>query len=36
MLIGLRRDLKVGDTFQITLTFKQAGSITVPVEVKQQ
>ncbi len=36
MLVGLKRDLNVGDTFQVTLTFKQAGAITVPVEVKQQ
>ncbi len=36
MLIGMRRDLNVDDTFQITLTFRDAGMIAVPVEVKQQ
>lgn len=29
MLLDLTRDLQVGDTFDITLTFKEAGSVTV-------
>ncbi len=35
MLIGLRRDLKVGDTFSLTLTFKRAGELTLTVTVKE-
>jgi len=34
MLIGLTRDLAVGDTFDVTLTFEQAGEITVTVTVR--
>jgi len=34
MLVGLHRDLNVGDHFDVTLTFKQAGVIKVPVEVR--
>ena len=34
MLIGLKRDLNVGDHFDLTLTFKQGGNITVSVEVR--
>ena len=34
MLIGLKRDLNVGDHFDVTLSFKQAGDITVSVEVR--
>ncbi len=35
MLIGLRRDLKIGDTFSLTLTFKRGGEITLTVTVKE-
>ncbi len=35
MLIGLKRDLKLGDTFDITLQFEQAGPVTVQAVVKQ-
>ncbi|MCS7011768.1 MAG: copper chaperone PCu(A)C [Anaerolineales bacterium] len=35
MLIGLQRDLKVGDTFELTLTFQQAGDQTITVTVQQ-
>ncbi len=35
MLIGLRRDLKIGDTFSLTLTFKRAGELTLTVTVKE-
>lgn len=34
MLIGLTKDLKVGDTIQVTLTFEKAGSITVTADVR--
>jgi copper(I)-binding protein len=34
MLVGLRRDLNVGDHFDLTLTFKRAGSVKVSVEVR--
>ncbi len=34
MLIGLTRDLAVGDTFDVTLTLEQAGEITVTVTVR--
>jgi copper(I)-binding protein len=34
MLIGLRHDLHVGDTFTIGLHFRDAGWINVPVVVK--
>ena len=34
MLIGLKRDLNVGDHFDLTLTFKQSGKVTVSVEVR--
>ena len=33
MLMGLTRDLKDGDTFPLTLTFEQAGQITVEAVV---
>ena len=36
MLIGMRRDLNVGDHFEVTLNFKVAGAIKVEVEVQQQ
>ena len=35
MLIGLQRDLQVGDRFALKLKFRQAGEISVDVEVKQ-
>lgn len=34
MLIGLTRDLKKGDTFEVQLTFKTAGPVSVTVEVR--
>ncbi|GAB4496499.1 MAG: copper chaperone PCu(A)C [Anaerolineales bacterium] len=34
MLIGLPNDLKVGDEFEVTLNFKNAGAITLKVPVK--
>ena len=34
MLIGLARDLAVGDTIDLTLTFEKAGSITVKAQVR--
>jgi copper(I)-binding protein len=34
MLVGLHRDLNVGDRFDLTLTFKQAGAVKVSVEVR--
>lgn len=34
MLIGLTRDLKKGDTFEVQLTFTNAGTIPVTVEVR--
>ena len=36
MLIDLKQDLKVGDTFTLILRFEKAGGITVQVEVKEQ
>ncbi|MEW5829058.1 MAG: copper chaperone PCu(A)C [Chloroflexota bacterium] len=36
MLIGLNRELKVGDTFILTLQFEKAGEIAVQVEVREQ
>jgi copper(I)-binding protein len=36
MLVGLKQDLKVGDTFTLTLQFEKAGETTVQVEVKEQ
>ncbi|MDT7947976.1 copper chaperone PCu(A)C [Thermoflexus sp.] len=35
MLIGLRRDLKVGDTFTLTLRFEKSGEKSVTVTVKE-
>lgn len=34
MLIGLSNDLKVGDEFEVTLNFKNAGTMTFKVQVK--
>lgn len=35
MLVNVRRDLKPGDTFTLTLTFAQAGAIDVTIQVRQ-
>jgi copper(I)-binding protein len=35
MLINLTRDLEVGDHFNLTLTFEEAGLVPVDVEVRQ-
>jgi copper(I)-binding protein len=35
MLIGLKRDLKVGDRFTMTLEFEKSGALTVESEVRQ-
>jgi hypothetical protein len=35
MLMGLKNDLKVGDQFKVTLTFEQAGQISLDVTVKE-
>jgi copper(I)-binding protein len=35
MLIGLKKDLKAGDTIEITLTFEKAGKVTVSVPVRE-
>lgn len=34
MLIGLARDLKVGDSIDLTFTFEKAGEITVTAQVR--
>jgi copper(I)-binding protein len=36
MLIGLRQDLKVGDTFPLRLRFEKAGEITLTVSVEDR
>ncbi len=36
MLIGLKSDLKAGDTFTVTLNFKSAGVKALSVTVKEQ
>ena len=36
MLIGLKNDLKAGDTFTVTLDFQTAGARTLTVTVKDQ
>ena len=36
MLIGLAEDLRPGDTFDLTLSFEQAGERTISVEVREQ
>lgn len=33
MLENLRRDLRIGDTFEVTLRFERAGDVTIPVAV---
>jgi len=35
MLINLKRDLKTGDTFTLTLNFKEAGRIVIEVPVQE-
>lgn len=35
MLIGLKRDLQVGDTFTLTLRFEKSGEIPVTIPVKE-
>jgi hypothetical protein len=35
MLIGIKRDLKVGDTFTLDLQFEKSGSIRVEPEVRE-
>jgi len=35
MLIGLKQDLKAGDTIEITLTFEKAGELSLSVPVKE-
>jgi copper(I)-binding protein len=35
MLIGVRQDLKAGDTFPLTLHFEKSGDIQVTVTIKQ-
>jgi len=35
MLIGLKNDLKAGDTFQVTLKFEKSGEKTLDVTVKE-
>jgi hypothetical protein len=35
MLIGLQRDLKPGDTFQLDLQFEKSGKLTVQPEVRE-
>lgn len=34
MLIGLKQDLKAGDSIEITLTFEKAGDVTIEAEVR--
>lgn len=36
MLIGLSRNLKIGDTISLTLNFKTAGSITIQAPIEEQ
>jgi copper(I)-binding protein len=36
MLIGLNRELKVGDKVQLTLNFEKAGKISVAADVREQ
>lgn len=35
MLIGIKRDLKVGDTFSFNLQFEKSGTIAVEPEVRE-
>lgn len=36
MLIGLNRDLRIGDTISLTLNFENAGSITIQAPIEEQ
>ncbi|CAG0983095.1 hypothetical protein ANAEL_01859 [Anaerolineales bacterium] len=36
MLVDLKQDLKVGDTFTLTLSFEKSGDITLEIQVKDQ
>ncbi len=36
MLIGLKQDLKAGDTYTLTLQFRNAGDVPVTVMVRDQ
>lgn len=36
MLIGLKQDLKPGDTFPLTLIFEKSGELTIEVTVRQE
>jgi len=35
MLIGIKRDLEVGDTFSLDLQFEKSGTITVEPKVRE-
>lgn len=35
MLVNLKQDLKIGDTFTLNLQFQNAGELSFPVEVKE-
>jgi len=35
MFVTLNRDLKVGDTITLTLTFKEAGNLVIEVPVTE-
>jgi copper(I)-binding protein len=35
MLIGMKRDLNVGDTFSLELQFEKSGTMTVEVTVRE-
>jgi hypothetical protein len=35
MLIGIKRDLVVGDTFALDLEFEKSGTVTVQPEVRE-
>ena len=36
MLIGLKKDLRVGDTVDLQLTFEQAGEVAVKASVRER
>ena len=36
MLIGMKRNLEVGDTFELELEFESSGRLTVEPEVREQ
>ncbi len=36
MLVGLTRDLKVGDTLKLTLQFEKSGEVTLDVPIRQE